>query len=284
MTNILLTGIATLDIINYVTDYPNEDDEIRALAQDYRRGGNAANTAAVLSQYPYSCTLACTLADDRSGQFILDDLRSCDITFDRSMLLPGTTPTSCITLNQSNGSRTIVHYRDLPELSFTQFQALDLSVFDWFHFEGRNINQTSLMMQYARHFNKPISLEAEKDRPDLEQLFPLADIIMFSRPYTILNGFDHPEPFLKHMYQHLHQQTLTCSWGDQGAWGINHSSVLHSPAFSPDIIIDTIGAGDTFNAGIIHGFLQQQDLNEALQNACRLAGKKCGQAGFEFLV
>lgn len=284
MANILLTGIATLDIINHVADYPNEDGEVRALTQDSRRGGNAANTATILSQYRHSCTLACTLADDSSGQFILNDLRKRDIHFHSSMMIPGATPTSYITLNQNNGSRTIVHYRDLPELTFEQFQTLDLSLFDWFHFEGRNAEQTAIMMQDARGFNKPISLEAEKDRPDLDQLFPLADIIMLSRPYATLKGFDHPESFLMTMAQRLPNKILICSWGNRGAWGYQGSAVLHSPAFPPHKIIDTLGAGDTFNAGIIHGLLEQQELSDALQTACRLAGKKCGQHGFEQLV
>ncbi|MFW2373923.1 MAG: PfkB family carbohydrate kinase [Gammaproteobacteria bacterium] len=284
MAKILLTGIATLDIINHVTHYPNEDDEVRALTQDSRRGGNAANTAAILSQYLHSCTLACTLADDSSGQFILNDLRKRDIKFHPSLMIPGATPTSYISLNQSNGSRTIVHYRDLAELTFEQFQSLDLSGFDWFHFEGRNIEHTALMMQHVTGFNKPISLEAEKNRPGLQNLFPLADVILFSKPYARHNGFDHPESFLINIAQGLADKILICSWGEQGAWGLKGSPVLHSPAFKPHKIIDTIGAGDSFNAGIIHGLLEQQNLSEALQTACRLAGKKCGQYGFEQLV
>jgi len=284
MAKILLTGIATLDIVNYVADYPNEDDEIRALGQDYRRGGNAANTASILSQYGHSCHLACTLANDTNGQFILNDLAQRSIDFNKATIIAGNTPTSYITLNQNNGSRTIVHYRDLAELSFDQFKTLDLSVFDWFHFEGRNVEQTALMMQYAKNFNKPISLEAEKDRPGLEDLFPLADIILFSRPYASIKGFDHAEPFLLHMSQAFPDLTLTSSWGDRGAWGIAHETVYHNPAFPVEKIIDTTGAGDTFNAGIIHALVEQQGLTDALQIACRLAAKKCAQPGFDFLV
>ena len=284
MAKILLTGIATLDIINYVADYPDEDEEIRALSQDCCRGGNAANTASVLSQYLHQCQLACTLANDGSGQFILNDLNQRGIGFNPIMIIAGSTPTSYITVNQSNGSRTIVHYRDLAELNFKQFKRVDLADFDWFHFEGRNVEQTALMMQHVRRFNKPISLEAEKLRPDLECLFPLADIILYSRPYARMQGFDHAEPFLLQQSQTFPDKLLSCSWGDQGAWGIEHGTAHHSPAYAADKIIDTLGAGDTFNAGIIHALLEQQGLSEALQNACRLAGKKCGQTGFDFLV
>ena len=48
-TRILGVGIATLDLINEVERYPPEDAEVRALTQRRSRGGNAANTLAVLS-------------------------------------------------------------------------------------------------------------------------------------------------------------------------------------------------------------------------------------------
>ena len=50
MVRVMCVGIATLDIINRVEQYPAEDSEVRALAQSQRMGGNAANTATVLAQ------------------------------------------------------------------------------------------------------------------------------------------------------------------------------------------------------------------------------------------
>ena len=51
MAKILAVGIATLDIINTVDRYPEEDSEIRALSQHQTRGGNATNTLRVESAW-----------------------------------------------------------------------------------------------------------------------------------------------------------------------------------------------------------------------------------------
>lgn len=95
-------------------------------------------------------------------------------------------------------------------------------------------------------------------------------------------------------------------------------SIVQSPAFPPHKIIDTLGAGDTFNASILY-YLNKEKLaykkdsnepakNEILQNyniesseksqtefinrhvlqgavnfGCRLAGAKIGLRGFEGL-
>ncbi|MEA3643199.1 MAG: ketohexokinase, partial [Lamprobacter sp.] len=62
--SLLGVGIATLDIINQVERYPAEDAEVRASAQRLLRGGNCANTLAVLSELGHHCRWAGTLADD----------------------------------------------------------------------------------------------------------------------------------------------------------------------------------------------------------------------------
>ena len=165
MAKILLTGIATLDIINNVDHYPVEDEELRAASQQISRGGNASNTAVVLSQLNHQCQLAATLADDLAGKLISKDLEKFNVRFNAEHTIENSsTPTSYITVNTNNGSRTIVHYRDLPELTFDKFDKIKLSAFDWFHFEGRNIKHIYKMMSKAKQQHKTISLEVEKER------------------------------------------------------------------------------------------------------------------------
>jgi ketohexokinase len=49
-------------------------------------------------------------------------------------------------------------------------------------------------------------------------------------------------------------------------------------------VIDTLGAGDTFNAGVISGYLDGLDRSAILARGCRLAGNKCGQEGLDGLT
>jgi len=111
MSHILLTGIVVLDIINQLDSYPREDSEVRAIKQQIRRGGNASNTATVLSQLGHNCTLAASLSNDPSGHFLINDLDENSIQLAlTSTAQEYTSPTSYITLNIQNGSRSIIHY------------------------------------------------------------------------------------------------------------------------------------------------------------------------------
>ncbi|MDH5472148.1 MAG: PfkB family carbohydrate kinase [Gammaproteobacteria bacterium] len=284
MSHILLTGIVVLDIINTVSSYPEEDSETRALSQEIRRGGNASNTATVLSQLGHDCVIASTLSNDQSGQFLLKDLHQNRIQIDTSFCLNRyTTPVSYITLNNNNGSRTIIHYRNLPELTFNQFDSINLEKYNWLHFEGRNVDQVHEMMKKAKSYNKTISLEVEKERDNINILLPLADIIFFSRPFARLHGFKNAQQCLKYFNSIYPDKLLICTWGTDGAFAMQDNNEYSSHAFYVQKSVDTIGAGDTFIAAFIHAHLINSTTSDSLIYACRLAGLKCSQNGFNNL-
>ena len=287
MASILAVGIATLDIINSVDGYPAEDAEVRATAQRICRGGNATNTLAVLSQLGHHGAWAGVLVDDPDARHITADLARHRIDTSAVVKLShGKSPTSYILHNSRNGSRTIVHYRDLPEYPTSAFSALDLSTYHWLHFEGRNVAETRQMMAAARRHRPklPCSLEIEKERPDIDQLIGLADVVIFSRPFAIGRGYAGATAFLLNIQKQASRSLLICSWGEDGAYALDRDGGLHhSPAFPPSQVVDTLGAGDTFNAGVIDACLQGLQPPAMLRHACQLAGQKCGHPGLDFI-
>ncbi len=292
MARVLVVGIATLDVINTVDDYPAEDAEVRASTQTMQRGGNACNTAVVLQQLGHQCSWAGTLADDASSAIIRDDLASYAINMDAVQTIVGRhSPTSYVTLNQRNGSRTIVHYRDLPEYRLALFQQIDLTGFDWLHFEGRNVIQTRAMLDIAQQqvLATPRSVEIEKPRLAIESLCKGATLLLYSRNYVQSCGMTNneicdPVTFLQAQQKATPTAEHVCSWAERGAWGIDQQGkVLHSPAINLPRVVDTLGAGDTFNAAIIHAKLAGLPLADCLRDACQLAGQKCAQQGLRGL-
>lgn len=285
MARILAIGNATLDIINIVKHYPNEDQEVRALSQEHRRGGNSANTLVVLSRLGHDCSWAGTLADEPDAGIIRSDLEAHSIDLSAvHTIAHGKVPTSYVTLSRDNGSRTIIHHRDLPEYSFDNFAAIELNRFDWIHIEGRNLEEVPRMLARIRDElpDIPCSLEVEKPRPGIEFLFGQVNLLMFSKEYAQHHGFDSPEQFLESMKTKGLRAEISCTWGDKGAYALTRESkIIHAPAFPPPAVIDTLGAGDTFNAGLIDQRSRGQNMEMALIEASRLAGKKCGIYGLD---
>ena len=286
MTRVLAVGIATLDIVNEVDAYPREDSEVRACAQSFRRGGNATNSLVVLSQLGHQCEWAGVWSDGTESGPILEDLEFHDIGVQYCRRVKrGRMPVSCITLNRASGSRTIVHYRALPEYDSRSFSRIPLAGFDWVHFEGRNVDETLAMMQLVRRTAPalPISLEVEKHRAGIEHLFPLADLILFCGLIAVDLGLE-PAEFLRQTNVLAPMADLVCSLGEQGATGLESAgNEVYCSASKLPAVIDTIGAGDTFNAGMIDARLCGARLEQAMRFACSLAGNKCAQSGFRGL-
>lgn len=286
MARILAIGTATLDLIFTLARYPDEDAELRARELRISPGGNAANTLIVLGQLGHTCAFGGVLADGPEAAPILERLARHQIDLTACRAVRGRPPTSCVLLSLEGGSRTIVHYRDLPEYGDDDFRRIDLTSFDWVHFEARDGPETVRMIRRLRESRPglPCSVEVEKPRPGIEAVFADATLLIFSRAYAGHRGSDTPYSFLLRMREQAPQADLILTWGKEGAYGLDRRGALHhSPAHPPVEVKDTLGAGDTFNAGLIDAHLKGLGLAEALSHACRLAGKKCGRIGMDGL-
>ncbi|MCK4743915.1 MAG: ketohexokinase [Sulfuriflexus sp.] len=288
MAKVLCIGIATLDWVQVVAQYPAVDSEVRAEQQYLWRGGNATNTLVVLSQLGEQCSWFGTLADDAFADLICADLDLYNINYSFCPRISNSaSPTSHILLSGESASRNIVHYRDLRELNEHDSDALDFSQWDWIHFEGRNIKTTLSLMQHIKqqYPQLTVSLEIEKTRDDIEQLYEYADCLLFGRGFVESQGYETAEIFLKRLQKNLSQSCeLICAWGSQGAMALSKEGVYsETPAIDIEVV-DTRAAGDVFNAGYIHTRLQGSNVVSSVEQACRLASLKCGQLGLANIV
>ena len=282
MARILLVGTATLDLVFGLDHHPGPDEEMRAHSLRICRGGNAANTAVVLSRLGHQAEFLGVLADAPETAVIERDFSAHGVEYAQCPHLPGRPPTSSIYLNA--GNRSIVHYRDLPELDAQDFYGIDVAGYDWLHFEGRNIETLAGMMgdAHARAPALSISLELEKPRAGLEALFGLPDFLICSRGFALHHGHEVPQGFLHWMSECAPQATVVVAWGEAGAFAlVPGGPICHAPAIRLTEVVDTLGAGDTFNAGMIDATIRAMPLDRALAHACALAGQKCSIRGFD---
>ncbi|XP_026162921.1 ketohexokinase isoform X1 [Mastacembelus armatus] len=204
----------------------------------------------------------------------------------------GQTPCACCVVCPSRGSRTIIlSDMNLPDVTAEDFTKVDLHQYKWIHWEGRNAEEQVKMIQQVVMHNSAlpqqqriiISVEIEKTQETLYQLFPHGDVVFVSKDVARHFGFESAEAALRGLYGRVKQgAVLVCAWAEKGADALGPDGlIVHSDAFPPETLVDTLGAGDTFNAAVIYKLSNGVSLQDALIFGCQVAGQKCGIHGYE---
>ncbi len=258
---------------------------MRASTRSRAVGGNACNSARLLAMLGHEVEMVSSVALDQQGDWLLRQLSAEGIATQFCTQRAGySTPESSIWLNQANGSRTIVHHRDLAELRLTELQSIPLASYSWLHLEGRNIDTLSDYLNGLQGFHGRISLEIEKNRPGIEGLLAHIDVAIVSSAY-LRSTEQSAEHCMAHFRRLNPALNIVCTLGDQGLIAVDSdNSSIRIEAEAVTEVVDTIAAGDCFIAGLISQMARQHDFHTALRFANRLAAHKIQHRGLNFDV
>ncbi len=116
--------------------------------------------------------------------------------------------------------------------------------------------------------------DQEKMRNTLLEIIKKVDIILPGiEEAELLLGISDPEKAAEKFYQ-LMGGTVVLKLGEKGSLYYNGEQMARVPAFEIEDVIDPIGAGDAFAAGLIAGLLREMELKEAVELA-NLVGAYC---------
>lgn len=229
--------------------------------------------------------------DDVFGRFMLDEMqkRRVDVT-NVIVRKDGQTGLSVI-LNQpfdyAQGDRAILTHlgliadlraSDIPDALLQQARHLHVASY----FLQTNL-QPDLpnLFRRARSFGLTTSLDTNYDPSEkwigFDELLSVTDVFLPNQTEALsITHSQDVESASKQLSQKA--KLVAVKLGAHGALACQNDSITHTSSI-PVNVVDTVGAGDSFDAGFLYGYLNQWNLKKTLRLACVCGALSTQQAG-----
>jgi len=277
--NILCAGIAVLDEVFRVEQFPVAHKKTQASRFMSVNGGNAANAAVVVARLGARTAFAAPLGDDASGDRLLALMAHESIDCSACPRVVGVpTPISAICID-ARGERAIVNFRDdgLAVARVADPDALVASA-DTVLVDNRFPEFVTPICAAARARNIPVVIDADEPRRQSNDLLKLVSHAIFSAEgLRATTGVDDLPRALAEV-QGLTSAFVAVTDGANGAYWLDGSTARHVAAFRIDAV-DTLGAGDTFHGAFALRLAEGESEAGSMQFAAAAAAVKCTRFG-----
>ena len=116
-------------------------------------------------------------------------------------------------------------------------------------------------------------------RETLSKILPHVDILLAGdEEMEIIIGEKEPKKIIESL-KDLNISYITIKQGNKGSVGYHNGEYIESPPVKAPKVVDTVGAGDGFNAGIIYGILHDWSLKKTLNFANTIGSMVVGVKG-----
>ena len=234
-------------------------------------GGSPANVAVALGRQGVAVTLATQLADDAEGRIVRDHLAASNVDL---VIAPARRTSRATAVVGPDGAASydfdVSWDPTFPELP-------DARIVHVGSFSALDVELPEATLSYD--VNVRPALLPDDSRRHVERIVERATIVKASDEDLVWLYPDRPPEDSARALLALGPQVVWLTRGAEGAVGFTTDGAVAIPP-RPVHVVDTIGAGDTFSAGLILGWLRWVDDWERVgELAARLSADACTRPG-----
>ena len=287
MNKVCVIGNLNADLILYpLKDYPEWGTEVVTESMDWRPGG-VANALLSLSSLGVGAIALANIGNDTIGDEMVSTLKESGVDVSHVILSENVRTAVCIGLGREDGERSFVTYLGHLELFDIDFilslrdawkEAQYVLISGYFLLPALGFEGAMRLIEEVRTEGKQVILDVGWDTngwppstvQEVLQLVRNVDVFLPSlNEAQAITGENSPESCLERLIEHC-PGSVIIKLGEAGCIAKTEEGIFQSPAF-PIKALDTTGAGDSFNAGVIFGFLNGWDYRKTLRFANAVA-------------
>jgi sugar/nucleoside kinase (ribokinase family) len=272
--DIAIVGEINLDLIMY--GLPEEMPlERELLGSNFRMtlGSSSAILAHNLATLGSRVGFTTCVGPDPMGKIALEYLRACDVDLSHVIPSPNKTCTGVTLILPHGAERHILTYPGtMFELRYADLDLAFLKSARHFHMSSLYLHR-ALLPDVPKLFSElkaaglTTSLDTNDDPDDrwegLDEIFPYVDVFLPNRGEACrIVGTEDAANAIDQLSERV--SMLVVKMGPQGALLRVGTHEIKADGNKVEVV-DTVGAGDSFDAGFLHGFVRGADLDECLR-------------------
>ncbi len=299
-SKVVVLGDANVDMVIRLPDRAPGQVDLTGSEPQLYGGGSAANVAVGLARLGASVTFIGSVGDDGFGRWLADDFAREGVDTRGLITIHDAFTPMVIALIEPAGERMVVVWppgrgADL-RLRPQDVDPVWTAGTAWLHTTGMCLRASPVReavlhgMALAREIGAAVSLDLNlrvelwgldgETRETLERAIGLSDVVLGSGPEEIVPvaGVDDVEGAARSLSDG--QRVVVARLGSGGALaaGPQPGEACYVPAF-PTSVVDTLGAGDAFDASFVAARLAGCDTREALRWGNAAAALKIARPG-----
>lgn len=224
--------------------------------------------------------------DDTFGRFMIDEMKERRVNVDHIIIRKDGATGLSVILNQVS-DRAILTYpgligalssEDIPDTLLRQCKHLHVASY---FLQTRLQNGLPELFSHAHDLGMTTSLDTNYDPSEkwvgFDDLLPLTDVFLPNATEALsITGANDVEQASKRLSQWT--KLAAVKLGEEGALASRLDDFFRSSSISVKVV-DTVGAGDSFDAGFLYGFLNKWPVDRSLELGCICGALSTRQAG-----
>jgi len=275
-------GASCIDTVCRLPVFPEPTparDKVRMQSQRRECGGQTATCLSTCASFGLRAAYVGVVGDDDDGRMICRELAARGVDVQHVVTAPRASASATILID-ATGERLVLWHRD-PELQYP-VERLTRSLIGasrLVHVDDVDPAAALAAARCAREAGLPVTCDIDHVTPATRELLSYVTHAVFAAQVPLdLTGERDPEAALRAL-RRSHPGVLVVTLGDQGAVALDGDTLLRSPGFLVDPVVDTTGAGDVFRGAFIYALLQGRPMPDLLRFANAAAAESCTRAG-----
>ena len=277
-------GDADIDIMVAVKDFPERGQKSSGRILGKYPGGMVANLLASASAMGAKCCGILCVGDDEFGHISLNDLKDRGVDISSSIVRKGADTyftTNCIA--PDGEKRMILCFGDAIYPSPEEVDTTKLASSKICQMTGSHISLSIPIAQKAKELGTLVSLDLERlnkkmSDTDKNTLLSLSDIVFPNEEGLFSYSGESDIEKGANILLSMGPSVVVVTRGEKGADLFTKEEHYYMPALA-DSVLDTTGAGDTFNGAFLASLAQGYDLKNCLALASAAAAIQVGAVG-----